>query len=58
MMKPKVDATRNVGESPRGRKTYASPQFVMYGNIAQITRSVSDMGMVADGGSGKANKSA
>jgi len=40
MTKPRVDATRNVGESLQARKAYASPQLVIYGNISQITRNV------------------
>ena len=56
MTKPRVDATRNVGESLQARKTYASPQLVMYGNIAQITRSVGKTG-ADDGAMGKNNKS-
>ena len=56
MTKPKVDVTRSVGESLRARKTYASPQLVMYGNIAQITRSVGKTG-ADDGAMGMNNKS-
>ena len=56
MTKPKVDVTRSVGESLRARKTYASPQLVMYGNISQITRAVGKNG-TADGGGGMNNKS-
>jgi hypothetical protein len=52
MTKPKGDATRDVGESPWGRKPYASPQLVMYGNISQVTRSV---GMTGQGDGGKGN---
>jgi len=40
MTKPRVDPTRNVGDSLQARKTYASPQLVIYGNISQITRNV------------------
>ena len=50
MTKPKVDVTGSPGESPRARRAYASPQLVMYGNIAEITRNVGKTG--ADDGMG------
>ena len=56
MTKRDDDVTPRVGADLRSRKTYASPQLVIYGNIAQITRAVTDMGTM-DGGVGMKNNS-
>ena len=56
MTKPKVEITQSVGESARARKAYASPQLVLYGNVAEITRNVGQTGQM-DGGVGMMNRS-
>lgn len=37
------------------RKVYRTPEFRLYGNISEITRTVDNMGMM-DGGSGMMDK--
>jgi len=55
MTKRDDDVTPRVGADLRSRKTYASPQLVIYGNISQITKAVGKTGNT-DGGAKKDQK--
>ncbi|MGH9801064.1 MAG: hypothetical protein ACRD82_11920 [Blastocatellia bacterium] len=55
-MDPNTSITSDsLGEDQSARKTYQSPELVLYGNISEITKTVDMMG-AADGGMGMTNK--
>lgn len=44
-------------EDSRTKRTYGTPKLQTYGDIQQITGAVDNVSKVADGGTGKTNKS-
>jgi hypothetical protein len=49
--------SKSVETQAEARKAYEAPKLRVYGDIRNITGSISDMLVVADGGSGMTNKS-
>jgi hypothetical protein len=49
-------ATNKSGEEKPGKKAYRIPQFEVYGNIRDITRSVAGSGTADGGGAPPTNK--
>ena len=55
-VQPKQQAKTN-GELPKpAKKPYTTPKLVIYGDLGNITKSVSNMTAHADGGVGLTNK--
>jgi len=58
MMEHRDDDTkrRATPSSAAPRKPYVSPRLRVYGNVAALTRTIGNMSMKADGGSGMTSK--
>jgi hypothetical protein len=58
IMNPRKEEIMHSQDKGSAKKPYAAPQVFVYGDIREVTRTVGNKTLIADGGKGSTDKTA